>query len=199
MKAIGLYLMMGVFGVAHAQTKGVPMAKAEEIIKKLNLQPLPGEGGYFRQTYKSDDPGISASDFGIDSPSPRHLATAIYYLVTPGSFSALHRIKSDEIFHFYAGTPVEMIQIDENGQLTRLVMGSDVMNGQLPQVVVPKGTWQATRLMDGKNWALLGTTVSPGFEFEDFEMGEREDLIKAFPQLRNDIIRFTREPNEKAH
>lgn len=180
---------------------GTPMSTAEDIIKKLKLEPLADEGGYYRQTYVSDDPGLAASDFGIHSASNsvRHFGTAIYYLVTPKSFSALHRLKSDEIFHFYAGDAVEMIQIDESGNLTKFTIGSDVMKGQLPQVVVPKGTWQSTKLSNGGAWALMGTTMAPGYDVEDFELGDRNELIKTFPQLKNDIIRFSREQGEKAH
>ena len=172
---------------------------AQEIIKKLDLKPLPEEGGYYRETYRSEASGLDAQLFGIDSRTTRNVCTAIYYLVVPESFSALHRVKSDEIFHFYSGDPVEMIQIDDNGTLERFIIGNDIMNGQVPQVVVRRGVWQALRLKHGGMWSLMGTTVAPGFEFEDFEIGYREQLIQQFPQLSADITRFTREPNEKAH
>ena len=171
---------------------------AEEVIKKLDLKPLPGEGGYYKQTYKCEGPGVPATAYGIHSNTLRHASTAIYYLVTPDSFSSLHRIKSDEIFHFYAGDAVEMVQIDENGNLLRITIGSDLGNGEIPQVVVPKGTWQGTRLKKGGKWALMGTTVAPGFEFEDFELGEREPMLTAFPQHRNDIMRYTKGDHIKA-
>jgi uncharacterized protein len=186
-------------GSVHAQGAN-KMSTAEEVIKKLNLQPLPDEGGYFRETYKSDIE-MPADEFGLQSESVanRKLTTAIYYLVTPTSFSALHKLKSDEVFHFYSGDAVEMIQIDPSGKLTRYELGPDVARGQTPQVVVPRGSWQALRLKKGGDWGLMGTTVAPGFEFEDFELGIREDLIKSFPHLRVDIIRFTREPGERVH
>jgi predicted cupin superfamily sugar epimerase len=167
------------------------MTTAVEMIKKLDLKPLPEEGGYYRETYKSSGPSLPANLFGIDSASSRHLSTAIYYLVTPESFSALHRVKSDEMFHFYSGDPVEMIQIDDLGNLTKFTLGSDVMNNQTPQVVVPKGKWQALRLKDGGRWALMGTTVAPGFEFEDFELGDRARLVQAFPKLTTQITSYT--------
>lgn len=175
------------------------MTTAEDIIHQLGLEPLPDEGGYFRETYRSDKIDAPATIFGIQSQNPRVISTAIYYLVVPNSFSALHRVKSDEVFHFYGGDPVEMVQIDESGNLRKFILGSDFLNGQSPQVVVRKGTWQGLRLMKGGAWALMGTTMSPGFEFSDFELGNREQMIKAFPQHRDDIIRFSREPNEKAH
>jgi predicted cupin superfamily sugar epimerase len=167
------------------------MTTAEEMIKKLDLKPLPEEGGYYRETYKSSDPTLPAKVFGIDSATTRRLSTAIYYLVTPESFSALHRVKSDEMFHFYSGDPVEMIQIDNSGNLTNFILGADVMNNQTPQVVVPKGIWQALRLKAGGKWALMGTTVAPGFEFEDFELGDRSRLIHQFPKLKTPVTEYT--------
>lgn len=172
---------------------------AEEIIEKLKLTPLPSEGGYYRESYRSDAEKIEASKFGIDADSNRSVCTAIYFLVIPESFSALHKVKSDEIFHFYGGDSAEMIQIDESGSLKRFILGNRIELGELPQVVVRRGVWQALRLKDGGKWALTGTTVAPGFEFEDFELGDRKALIQKFPQHRDDIIRFSREPNEKAH
>lgn len=172
---------------------------ANEVIKKLELRPLPEEGGYYRETYRSDAGQVSAKIFGINADSNRVISTGIYYLVVPESFSALHRVRSDEMFHFYAGDPAEMIQIDEQGNIERITIGSNIAAGEIPQVLVRRGVWQGLRLKSGGKWALMGTTVAPGFEFEDFEVGNREEMINQFPHLRNDIIRYTREPNEKAH
>lgn len=182
-----------------ANASGGDQMTADYVIKILDLKPLPEEGGYFRETYRSDKVDAPARIFGLASDEPRVISTAIYYLVRPESFSALHRIKSDEVFHFYAGDPVEMIQIDEACKLTRYTIGNDLLNGDTPQVVVRKGTWQALKLKDGGAWALMGTTVSPGFEFSDFELGHREKMLSEYPHLKNDIIRFTRGANEKAH
>ena len=170
--------------------KGEKMT-ANEVIKALNLKPHPGEGGYYRETYRSEKVDAPATVFGIDSVNPRVISTAIYYLIVPNSFSALHRIKSDEVFHFYGGDPVEMIQIDERGKLTRFTLGPEILKGQTPQVVVRRGMWQGLRLLNGGEWALMGTTVSPGFEFEDFELGNRDKLTKIYPQHCNEILRFT--------
>ncbi|MCB0390951.1 MAG: cupin domain-containing protein [Bdellovibrionales bacterium] len=178
---------------------GEGMASAEDIIKAMDLKPLPEEGGYYRETYRSDYGTNPARLFGINADSDRNVSTAIYYLISKGSFSAIHRIKSDEIFHFYAGDPIEMLQIDEQGNKKIIIMGNDVLNGQEPQIVVPRNHWQALRLVEGGSWALMGTTVAPGFEFEDFEVGMREQMLELFPQHREDIIRFTRESHEKAH
>ena len=167
------------------------MITAEQIIKKLDLRPLPEEGGYFRETYK-DEVSVPAKQVEIESTSARHLSTAIYYLVTPDSFSALHRVKSDEIFHFYAGDSVEMIQIDEAGRLSQFSIGADFMNAEQPQVVVQKNHWQGMKLKEGGRWALMGTTVAPGFEYEDFEIGERAQLIEQFSHLKEQITNYTR-------
>lgn len=100
-------------------------------------------------------------------------------------------MKSDEIFHFYLGDPVEMFQVDEQGSRTVLI-GSDVLNGQAPQVIVPAGMWQGTRLKEGGTFALMGTTVSPGFEFVDFELASRSEMLKRFPEKVEEILRYTR-------
>src|SRR5207249_3960045 len=95
----------------------------------------------------------------------RSVSTAIYYLLTPGTFSALHRLKSDEIFHFYAGSPVKMLQLHEDGRGEEIILGSDVLAGQQPQVLVRRGVWQGSYLLPGGEFALLGCTVAPGFEY----------------------------------
>ena len=145
------------------------MVAAKDIIEAMGLKPLPEEGGFYRETYRSDYGANPARTFGVDADTQRDLCTAIYYLIHTKSFSAIHRIKADEIFHFYAGDPVEMFQIDSKGNKSLTKMGSNVLEGEHPQVIVPRNDWQALKLVDGESWALLGTTVAPGFEFEDFE------------------------------
>lgn len=172
---------------------------AQELIQKLNLTPLPSEGGYYRETYRCDMPKVAAAAYGNDSQSTRNASTAILFLVIPESFSALHKVKSDEVFHFYGGDPSEMIQIHPDGRLERFVLGNRIHLGEIPQIVVPRGVWQALRLKPGGKWSLTGTTVAPGFEFEDFELGNRNQLLEQFPQHSEDIIRFSRELGEKAH
>lgn len=199
MKGLVLLALFLIGVGAKSYAEGGNQMTAAEIIEFLGLIPLPEEGGYYRETYRSGDAGIPTNAYGSLVNSKRLASTAIYYLVTPESFSALHRVKSDEIFHFYSGDPVEMIQITPEGQLKRILIGNNLASGELPQVLVPKGVWQGTRLVTGGKWSLMGTTVAPGFEFEDFEAGPRAEILKLFPQHREDIIRFTREPNEKAH
>jgi predicted cupin superfamily sugar epimerase len=183
-----LVVLLALTALAHGQNKKLT---AEEVIKKLDLRPLPDEGGYYRQTYKSDME-FPTNGFGIDLDSMRRISTAIYFLETPDGFSALHRVRSDEVYHFYAGDSVDMIQIDDSGILSRFILGSDILNNQSPQLVVPKGKWQASRLKAGGRWALMGSTVAPGFEFEDFELADRDRMLLQFPQLSQDIRSFTR-------
>lgn len=175
-----------------AAAGGSPRGIKARIIKTLGLQPLPGEGGYYRETYRSGTQVPIPSKNG-EQPVTRHLGTAIYYFVTPREFSALHKLTSDEVFHFYGGDPVEMLQISESGEVKTVILGSDVLAGHQPQVTVPAGTWQGTRLLKGGKYALLGTTVFPAFEFSDFELAKRAELSARFPQLAAQIKRFTRE------
>jgi predicted cupin superfamily sugar epimerase len=163
---------------------------AEEIRRLLGLEPLPGEGGYFAETWRSAlrAPAEAQPGHGTD----RALATAIYYLVTPESFSAMHRVRSDEIFHFYLGDAVEMLQLHPDGRGRVLTLGSRLADGERPQVVVPADVWQGTRLRAGGVWALLGTVVAPGFEFADYEQGERAALVAGWPEWRGQIETLTR-------
>lgn len=154
------------------------MSTVEALIRELHLEPHP-EGGYFRQTY-------------LAGPSEKPLATAIYFLVTAESFSALHRLDTDEIYHFYFGDPVEMLWLHPDGRCERPVLGTDLKTGARPQLVVPPGVWQGSRVSAGGSFALFGTTMAPGFTFDGFEMGEREALLAAYPQHGELVRRYTR-------
>ncbi len=167
------------------------MPTAEEIIAALGLQPHPLEGGYFRETYRSDDLHPShalPSRYGRD----RSAGTAIYYLLTPDSYSAMHRLRTDEIFHFYLGDPVEMLQLLPDGSGRIITLGTDVLAGHQPQVVVPRGVWQGSLLVPGGRFALLGATVAPGFDYDDYEHGQRVSLLNQFPSFAERIPRLTR-------
>jgi uncharacterized protein len=118
--------------------------------------------------------------------------TAIYYLLTPDTFSALHRLPGDEVFHFYLGDPVEMLQLDPAGQGRLLTLGNDVLGGQSVQMVVPAGVWQGSQLKAGGAFALLGTTMAPGFDFTDYEAGDRAALTAHYPAFAEWIARLTR-------
>ena len=166
------------------------MITADQLIALLDLKPHP-EGGYYKETYRSSET-ISEEALPSRYKGRRCFGTAIYYLLTAQTFSAMHRVRSDEIFHFYSGDPVEMLQLWPDGSGRVAILGSDVLNGMQPQVVVDRGVWQGARLLKGGKFALLGTTVSPGFEFADYESGRRKELVKSYPQFRELVIALTK-------
>lgn len=163
----------------------------DELKHLLRLEPLAGEGGCFAETYRARE-SLPAGALGPGWPGPRSLATAIYYLLTPETFSALHRLRSDELFHFYLGDPVEMLLLLLDGAGRTVRLGTDLAAGMRPQVVVPKGVWQGSRLVPGGIFALLGTTVSPRFDLADYEAGSRQALVAAYPAFRGRIAALTR-------
>ena len=162
---------------------------AEEVKRLLGLKPHPREGGWYVRTYEAGEFVAVNERYG----GLRRTGTAIYYLLEPGTFSEMHRLKSDEVFHFYAGDAVEMLQLRDGERGEVVVIGNDLMRGQRPQVMVERGVWQGSRLVAGGQWALLGCTVSPGFEFEDYESGERERLCADWPEFAEEIRRLTRD------
>ncbi|MEK6154104.1 cupin domain-containing protein [Flavobacteriaceae bacterium 3-367] len=164
------------------------MDRAQQIIRQLELAPHP-EGGYFRETYRSKG-ATTVADFGKNAQ--RNFATCIYFLLTSDMFSAFHRIRQDEIWHFYEGTPIELHIISNTGKHSEVIIGNDLAQGHRPQFVVPAEYWFAARTLDGGAYALVGCTVSPGFDFADFELPEREVLLAEFPEHRDIIIQFTR-------
>lgn len=154
---------------------------AEDVKKSLALVPHPREGGWYIRTYESPEMLDAHAFWDSRYAGRRRTGTAIYYLLESDTFSEMHRLRSDEIFHFYAGDPVDMLQLLPGGEGKVLRIGVDLAHGEQPQVVVPRGIWQGSRLAPGGHWALLGCTVSPGFEFEDYEAGERADLLAEWP------------------
>jgi predicted cupin superfamily sugar epimerase len=156
---------------------------AKDVIRLLDLKPLTIEGGYFRETYRAPEQINIEGYNGI-----RSLSTAIYYLLTPETFSQMHRVPGMELFHFYLGDSVEMVQIAPDASGETIVMGSDIKAGMQLQHVVPGGFWQGARLRPGGTFALMGTTMSPGFDYGDYETATREELIRMFPQ-HSEIIR----------
>jgi len=167
------------------------MTTPDEIRRVLKLQPHPAEGGFFVETYRSEH-SLTPESLPAGYPGPRSVSTAIYYLLTPDSFSAMHRLRGDEIFHFYLGDPVELLQINANGAGEVVILGQDIVAGMKLQHVVPGGAWQGSRLRNGGKYALLGTTVAPGFDYRDFEIGEREELVAEFPRWEELIRQLTR-------
>lgn len=147
-------------------------ADADDVADLLGLTPLPDEGGRWAQTW-------------LDERS-----SAIYFLLSPGDFSALHRLPAPEMYHFYAGSPAELVLLRPDGTWDTAVLGSDLQAGQRPTAAVPAGTWQASRTLG--RWTLLGTTMAPPFTFQSLEMGERADLRAAYPSAADVIERLTR-------
>lgn len=167
------------------------MLTAEEIIERLQLVPHPCEGGHFRQTYRSALT-IPAGVLPAEYVGDRCVSTAIYYLLTPGTFSEMHRLPTDEVFHFYLGDPVEMLQLHPDGRGEVIRIGNNLATGELPQVLAPGDVWQGTRLVPGGRFALLGTTVAPGFEYADYTSGRCDELTAEFPAFAELITALTR-------
>ncbi|MUP44840.1 cupin domain-containing protein [Gramella sp. BOM4] len=166
------------------------MSTTQEIIEKLDLKPHP-EGGFFRETYRSKGE-IAAAGLNSNYYSSRNYSTCIYFLLTSEKFSAFHRIKQDEIWHFYDGATIELHIISESGVLDSIKIGRDIFNGQTPQVIVPGGSWFAAEVSSKDSHSLVGCTVAPGFDFSDFELADRTRLISEFPQHEDLIRKFTR-------
>jgi len=158
---------------------------AEEIRKLLRLEPHPIEGGWFRRTYTS--PGQAELLRGT-----RAQGTAIYYLLEEGAFSEMHMLASDEIFHFYLGDPVEMLQLHPDGRSALFTLGPELAAGQQVQLVVPAGVWQGTRLVGDGKVALLGCTVTPGFDFADYQNASYAELVDKWPDQAERIRALTR-------
>ena len=163
---------------------------AADYIKFLSLQPHP-EGGYFRETYRSSE-SIDAEALAPVFDGRRHYSTAIYFLLESGDYSAFHRIKSDECWHFYAGGPLIVHMIDEDGCYDFVSLGSNIMKGEQFQFVVPAKTWFASEPAEGTSFSLVGCTVAPGFDFQDFEMAKAEALALQFPAHSKVIRRLSR-------
>ncbi len=159
--------------------------QAEILIERLNLKPLAQEGGYFRETYRAERK--------VDVVSEKSISTCIYFLIADGTFSAFHKLPSDEIWHFYAGDPVELSIIDKDGELHVRRLDASLLEGTAPQVVVPAGCWQGARLAGAGKFALLGCTVAPAFDFSDYVHGHRQNLLDEFPEHRQTILNLTRE------
>ena len=164
---------------------------ADEIVAMLGLKPLEKEGGYFVETYRSGQliPEEALPD-GYGRARP--LATSIYYLLKPDAFSALHRLRSDEIYHFYLGDPVEMLLLYPDASSKVLTMGPNLLQNMSLQVIVPGGVWQGSRVVPGGSFALLGTTMAPGYDPADFELGRKEKLLQLCPSQRDLITALCR-------
>jgi predicted cupin superfamily sugar epimerase len=167
----------------------------DEIVCALGLAPHP-EGGFYRETYRAPLV-LPRASLAAEHRGDRSASTAIYFLVPRNTFSALHRIASDEVWHFYAGAPLEVLAIAPDGELERTVLGPELARGERPQHVVRAGAWFGSRVSPDAPrargaWSLVGCTVAPGFDFADFEMGERAALVARYPRHEALIASLTR-------
>lgn len=163
---------------------------AEDLVRKLDLLPHP-EGGYYRETYRSAET-IPAGALPARYQGPRAVSTAIYFMLTGENFSAFHRLQSDELWHFHAGDAVETHIIHPDGRHDCIVTGPDIPGGDVPQVLFPAGCWFAARVKNRTGFGLVGCTVAPGFDFADFELARRDELIALFPSHAGLITTLTR-------
>ena len=145
---------------------------ADEVIELLGLEPLPDEGGLWTQTWRDER------------------SSAIYFLMRPGDFSALHRLPGPELWHHYAGAAVEMLLLAPDGTVSRPMLGDDLARGQRPMVAVPAGVWMAATTTG--DWSLIGATLAPPYDPNGFELGDPDQLVEAYPEAAADIARFTR-------
>ena len=163
---------------------------AEQIIKRFKMQPLRQEGGFFIETYRAAEvlkKGILPADVSGD----RNLSSVILYLLTAKTVSLMHRLKYDEMFHFYLGNPVTMLQLHPDGSSEIVTLGHDILSEQKVQVLVPKGTWQGAFIQPGGKFSLMGCSVAPAFDAADFEIGDRETLLVKYPDMRELILHLT--------
>ncbi len=165
------------------------MKTAEYWIKKLDLQPH-SEGGYFRETYRSGET-ISKHALPERFDGDRVLSTCIYYLLKENQYSAFHTIQQDEIWHFYEGSPLTLHILNPNNSYRTITLGRDPETGESLQAIVEAGSWFAASVNDAASYSLVGCTVAPGFDFADFTMADRRELIKLFPDHRELIKKFT--------
>jgi len=162
------------------------MSTADSWIRHLNLLPHP-EGGFYKEVYRSS---AATSDLPAGFEGQRNFSTSIYYLLRSGDRSIFHRIKSDELWHHYDGGTLSIYVLDGRG-LTKLLLGKSVEKGEVPQLVIPANTWFAARVETDSSYVLAGCTVSPGFDFADFELAHREELVRQFPSHATLISELT--------
>ena len=165
--------------------------QAKKIIETLKLAKHP-EGGYYKENYRAE---MELKSLEQTEPFKgiRNASTAIYFLLHDLVFSAFHKINQDELWHFYKGSSIELHMISPAGKLSTHRIGSQIDKGELLQFCVPAGYWFAAKIIEPNSYALVGCTVSPGFDFQDFYLAQREHLVHLFPQHKNLILQFTRE------
>ena len=162
---------------------------AQNIIKQLNLQEHP-EGGYFKETYRSKKT-IPNSSLGDKYVGDRNHSTGIYFLLTSEKFSAFHKINQDEMWHYYKGASLKLHIISSDGDYSFVMIGNNFDKGEIPQFTVEGGDWFSAEVLEEEAYTLVGCTVAPGFDFADFVLPKREELIKLFPQHEGIITKLT--------
>lgn len=160
------------------------------LIEKLNLLPHP-EGGYFSETYRSKEI-IKKENLPSRYSGDRNLCTSIYFMIDENNFSAFHRLKSDEIWYFHYGNPLLLNTIDEHGNLSQIILGPDFQSGQKFHHTVLAGHWMSASVLNENGFSLIGCSMSPGFDYEDFELADRKKLIELFPRHSVIIEKYTR-------
>jgi hypothetical protein len=168
-----------------------PEFSVDQLIRTLDLKPHP-EGGYYRETYRCEEL-IAHSCLPPRFHGDRHYSTAIYYLLLAGAVSRLHRIAADEVWHFYLGGPFTVVELKPDGCSDQVVLGQDVVGGQRLQHVVRAGTWFGAYPNPGTEYSLVGCTVAPGFDFADFEIADRRELLLKYPREEPIIRKLTTE------
>ena len=169
------------------------MTTADEIIQFLNLETLPEEGGWFKRNYLASEE-IPQSGLPSRYKSDKEFSSAIYYLLTDeyDCFSALHKLLTDEVFHFYLGDPIKMLLLHPNGESETIILGQDLFEGQKIQFVVPRGVWPGSYLLPGGKYGLMGTTMAPAYHQDDFLLGDQDSLLKEYPHEKKLIQQLTR-------
>lgn len=165
------------------------MLNAKTIVNKLELLPHP-EGGYFKEVYRSNEI-IKNNTLPERFSGDRNFGTSIYYLLEKKQFSTFHKLKSDETWHFYYGSPLLLHVLDENGNYKKIILGNDLAKNQVFQFTVLRNCWFAAEVSDKNSFSLIGATVAPGFDFSDFEIGKREELILKFPEYKELIKKLS--------
>jgi len=163
---------------------------AQDIIGHFQLEPHP-EGGWYKRVFESSGK-IRQMNLPPQFTGDRFYVTSIYYLLQEGQFSAFHRLKQDEVWHLYMGGPLRLYRIDNKGNLLQDVIGHDFADGQIPQISIDPGIYFAAELLPGSDFAFVGCTVAPGFEFKDFQLGNRVELLDKYPSHTTVIERLTK-------
>jgi predicted cupin superfamily sugar epimerase len=166
------------------------MLTVQQLVQQFNMLPHP-EGGYYKENYRSDEI-ISSNNLPERFSGDRYFSTAIYFLLEQGNFSAFHKIKSDECWHFYAGQTLNVYVLQHDGKLEIIRLGNDLNNGETFQFVVPANCWFASEPATNTDFSFVGCTVAPGFDFEDFELAKADELVQLFPQHETEIRRLCR-------